>query len=219
MKDMCITLEDEDPNRFDMFASFIYTGRVHSWVEWDILYDRPEREWGRLLRAWRLADQLRSTSFKDALVDTMCEKMLQERKYPTILYVEAYPHTSAVKEDTRYATTLYAEAYRRTSAGAPLRRLAVDIAVWRWSAKAFELVPFDDSRDEFFHDIAVRRQEVSPEQLKGRPPFLSPSCRYHEHLEGENGEGVDGEDGEEGEDEDMDDDEDSKEIPCYRTMF
>ncbi|KAF2479151.1 hypothetical protein BDY17DRAFT_327937 [Neohortaea acidophila] len=169
-----IRLGEDDPEAFEMFARFLYSGKVHSRMEGDIDSDQAEvydNEWPRLTLGWRLGDRLQSPSFKDAVVDAVCEKMQNDRRYPVSLYQDIYPHTSA---------------------GAPLRRLIVDIAVWKWHAHNFRATEFHGSWNDFFRDLAVRQFEIGKEGRKDPAPFSTPNCIYHEHGD---------------------------DYPCYRTMF
>lgn len=156
-----MTLEEETPELFEMFARFLYSGKVYSRVEGDSSAAQGRcKEWLRIVQAWRLGDKLQSPSFKDAVVDTTCEKMVQDGRYPTKLYRHAYPHTSM---------------------DAPLRRLIVDIATWSWHADTFEETAFHGSWNQFFRDLALRQHEVGQNGQKGPAPFKIPSCKYHEH--------------------------------------
>lgn len=158
-----IILEQEKSRIFEVFARFLYSGKVYSQAEGDASLDQGkprDKEWGRLAQAWKLGDTLQSPSFKDAVVDTICEKMALAKKYPVSLYMSTYATTSE---------------------GASLRRLVVDIAVWCWGPNAFGETTFHESWNQFFRDLALRQHEMGKDGLKGLAPFETPSCNYHEH--------------------------------------
>lgn len=104
---MTIHLGDDDPEHFKVFVGFLHTGTIQSAREGDTREDH-DQEWARLGVCWVLGDTLQSASFKDAVADTMIEKLRASRKRPGFLHVTAY--TNSVGPSA-------------------LRRLVVDVAV------------------------------------------------------------------------------------------
>lgn len=158
-----VTRKEDDPEHFEMFARFLYSGKAYSRMDGDRSSADgkiKDTEFSRLFFAWKLGGRLQSPSFKDAMVDAICDKISQEKVHPTDSYRAIYPHTST---------------------GAPLRRLIVDIAVWFWQARNFGETTFHESWNEFFRDLALRQHEVGKNGGMGPAPFESPSCNYHEH--------------------------------------
>ncbi len=123
-----VELETDDPEAFELFHQFVYTGCVFSQKQGDTARavdevnrteeagaaagsaDQSDRdsEMGRLCRAWELGQKLMSTSFKDAITDTMRSKV---RAGEIPMHANAW-------------------IYPRSPENAAMRRLLVDIAVW-----------------------------------------------------------------------------------------
>lgn len=76
-----VRLPVHSPAAFRMFLAFLYTGHVHSIFTSDSPSDGDNQEWNYLEEAWLLGEHLMSTSFKDAIVDTIVLK-LQARTMP-----------------------------------------------------------------------------------------------------------------------------------------
>ena len=155
-----LCLEDDNPACFDLFASFIYNGRIHSHRENDTATAGQDEEWSRLAACWILGDKLISTTFKDAIMDEMRHKLRPKQAHPTGLHGVAYPQTSGPNA---------------------FRRFTVDISVWLWSAATMENQPMDESLNEFFRDVAVRVKVVGPTKSEDAL-FLKDDCCYHEHI-------------------------------------
>lgn len=156
-----VRLPDDTPEYFEVFARFVYIGKIFSCVEGDKVSQGKNNEWGRFARCWILADKLLSTTFKDALCDAVCEK---------------------VKFTTRFPTGMQETIYPSPATSALLKRLIVNIAVWNWSTKIAEDCPMKEGCGEFFKDLAIRFFSTTEKQRKGTPPFQNPACTYHEHV-------------------------------------
>ena len=155
-----VKLKDERSEIFEIFARFLYTGKVYSCKEGDSVEKGKDQECPRLRNCWFAGDRLDSTSFKDAVIDAMCEKIRTENKIPMRLHPEAYTATTTAN---------------------PFRRLTVDIAIWNWVGfKRTGVIP--PGCDEFWRDLATRRMELKDSQVVGEAPYRQISCDYHEHT-------------------------------------
>jgi hypothetical protein len=171
-----VTLEDDSPEAFGIFASFVYTGRTALVRDGDIgngesSTDLVDEELDRIKNVWHLADKLGSTPLKDAISDAMIEKVKAE------------------SENFSYFTTSSAQ-FGLASNG--MRRLLVDMAVWEWNEETMSN-PSVGGWDGFFHDVANRQHAISKQSCKGRAPYLSATCEYHDHV--------------------------AEKKPCYKKMF
>ncbi|KAK4920326.1 hypothetical protein LTR49_012108 [Elasticomyces elasticus] len=70
-----IYLSDLHPTDFATFANFVYTGRVMTKSDDHDEATRSDGEWPRLARAWILGNRLISTSYEDAVLDAVVDKM------------------------------------------------------------------------------------------------------------------------------------------------
>ena len=161
-----MAMADDDPDIFTIFACFIYSGKILSTRQNDVeVYpdgSRRDREWARLGKAWVLGDKLQATVFKDAVADAICEKVAQERKWPTTLHQIIYPQTTPAARD--------------------IRRLCVDIAVSKWAKRTLARTMRNQSWSDFFEDVKVRSLEMQKGEKRSDVDFGRPGCRYHEHV-------------------------------------
>lgn len=176
-EDKVIKLPEDNAGLFNIFVRFVHTGRVYCAEEGDVSEKNGvsrDQEWSRLTKSWLLGDKLGSTSFKDAIIDALIEKILTVRFTPTWLHATVY-------------------MYLGTASNSGLRRLGVDVAVWKWSHQ--DMCEAETGTwHQFFKDVAIRFQGLSEADRKGLPPFCGPaSCKYHEHV--------------------------AADKPCYKTLF
>ena len=107
-----VELRDDDPEDFEVFRQFAYTGRIFTVKDGDRMNlddDDPER--GRLSDCWELGIRLASPLFKDAIADAMIAKMLASGFHPTDLAQDVYASSPGL---------------------CGMRRLIVDIAAYKW---------------------------------------------------------------------------------------
>lgn len=137
-----IILPDVDPDIFQLFANFLRFGKVLSGRHDDLELWGSHRhyhidyEWQRLAEAWLLGEKIRSTSFKDAVVDAIALKVDQCHSVPVDMYRLLY--TSDIP---RYCG---------------IKRLLVDLAVWVWNEETLvseELEAGAERQYEFFEDL------------------------------------------------------------------
>lgn len=167
-----VRLPEDDPEHFQLFAAFLYSGQIYSSKDGDHKAARLEgdSEFKRILQSWILGEKLLSVEFKDACTDAFIAKMLEDGTYSNGTII--YPHGAAQ---------------------CGMKRLCVDVAVWKWNAKAIDKARKKDIDPEFWVGLAAALHKTKLSGLKGRAPFMEQStCGYHDHDEGS---------------------------PCYKTMF
>lgn len=156
-----VSLGSYKPENFKLFCDFLYTGRIFMAREGDRSGDTDE-EFIRTQSAWLMAQKLLSTSFKDALVDTLIAKCVEEKFYPN---------------------SLHRAVYASGSSKSGMRKLLVDFHIWGTGAKRIEKVGFELESAEFYYDIAVaRNKRKSAAKIADAPFKEEDTCRYHEHV-------------------------------------
>ncbi|KAK6429306.1 hypothetical protein LTR95_014548 [Oleoguttula sp. CCFEE 5521] len=157
-------LLDEDPDIFNLFSTFVYSGHVCSETGGNLEEEEPDSdaEWGRLADAWVLGRNLESTSFMDAVADAFVAK-LQRDGSPEHLFaalIEASPE------------------------GSPVRQLQADIVTYGWEpetyAEAFKQIEDVDFLRTLATTLGMYRKATKAE-AKGH--FEQCGCRYHSHVE------------------------------------
>lgn len=161
-------LPDLDPDTFEIFHLFVIHGHIFSNLDNDYQPTQPEEpfrhvdlEWLRLANAWVLGDFLTSCSFKDAIVDAITAKLIEEQRYPINLHEIIYPKS------------------KKTSA---IRKLLVDIAIWSFQDVDLERQGFKEGMAEYYYDVVVALNGLKlAERSKVDISALEDTCRYHEH--------------------------------------
>lgn len=162
-KERSITFPEDDPELFNIFANFVYTGYIRSRKPNDIILDRNfDCEWDRLGTMWVLGEKLQAAEFKDAVVDALVEKLRAGSKHPATMHQTVYPGGAGPSG---------------------MRRLLVDIAAWTWSKTQLESTERKEEWVGFFFDLAVKLQTL----VGARRPIApwktdsGPECLYHDH--------------------------------------
>lgn len=163
-QDRIVRLPEYDPDYFKMFASFLYTGAIHSLADGD--YDVEELkdwEYQRLALAWTLGNKLICVAFQDAVVDAIINKLMTE--------------------GPQYPLGLYRGVYTMTAGSCGLRRLVVDITVFIWPIGQLAKATVYADCAEFYRDVAARLEGLNDEQRKYNPAFFGEGsgCMYHDH--------------------------------------
>lgn len=173
-----VKLPNDDPEHFKIFAAFLYTGHVHTSTEGEVKSAEPDRvfpvdtEWIRICQSWALGQKLLSVSFKDACTDAFVAKMHESQRYPSDLHTTIYAHGPAQ---------------------CGMKRLCVDVAVWKWSDTAMNGGIMNGGYVEFWYSVAAALHKSKFSGLQGTSPFaVQNTCGYHDH---------------------------GKDSPCYKTMF
>ena len=155
-----VHLPAHDPEHFEIFFLWLYTRRVFSYQANGFVRDGGGEEWDRLANAWALGAYLQATDFKDAIADVVVEQAGQ---------VSASMHS------------LHKIIYANSVAGAPIRKLIVDVAVWRWEASTVEAQASDASSSDFYRDLSIALLKHRAASIDGRA--VKASCDYHAHGE------------------------------------
>ncbi|KAI5369602.1 hypothetical protein Slin15195_G004770 [Septoria linicola] len=134
-----IHLVDLDPQLFALYRLYLYTGQV--WSQWDgdtDVEDDGQRathedcEWHRLMLLYVLAMTLRDETFANKIIDSIVEK---------------------VDETDRYPTDLATEVWESTSEGDRLRKLIVDLHVWKGQGTGVRRPHADQDGPDAFLDM------------------------------------------------------------------
>ena len=117
-------------------------------------------EWDRLANAWALGAYLQTTDFQDAVTDTIVEQA-----------------------DQLFASThsIHKIIYANSVAGAPIRKLIVDLAVWRWNASTVEAQANEATSSDFYRDLTIALLKDRAASTNDRE--VKASCDYHAHGE------------------------------------
>ena len=169
-------MPEDQPEYFELFNRFLYTGQIFSAKNGDFQPKdngaQIDREWSLLIGSWVFGDKVLSPSFKDALIDALVSKIVNTGRYLT---------------RAEYI-------YHKSTSGSAIRRLIVDIAIYKWSEKDMAQVNPNPDNMAFLHDGAVALKKLQKSGGRSTAPFEGEdACVYHEH--------------------------DANGQPCYRTMF
>lgn len=132
------------------------------------MFGKPEndKEWVRLAKAYALGSYLQAPDFKDAITDAIIAKV--------------------AKAGTTAPQMMHQIIYPNSSPGSAIRRLLVDVAIYRWPTEFLETQQkqMEAGWLDFFCELAVAMHQArSAEKGKdGAPAFESDTCAYHEHT-------------------------------------
>lgn len=138
---------------FKVFVAFMYTGQIFSMRdEAKLTLSSLDDEWQRLAELWSLGQALRSTSFKDAVVDSIMHKINTGHSFPIDI------HETMAKN-------------LKEPSG--IRRLLVDLAATSWRTAEFErrcnkaeLLHFQQDLLLVMHKI--QQGILSPDSIRAR---------------------------------------------------
>lgn len=164
-------LPSEDVTMFQIYRLFLYTGIVYSITNDD--QDSPDdghcvvhadAEWARLAQCYLLASVVKDERFANAAIDAIVEKMTISDRYPT---------------------GLASEVYQGTSKGDNLRKLLVDVHLWK-GLGTWLGAPHDDSSGptEFKQEVYTLYRAASTEIFyeDAEMPWEESTClHYHVH--------------------------------------
>ncbi|KAK5697053.1 hypothetical protein LTR17_024047 [Elasticomyces elasticus] len=174
-----VSLPEDCPDHFEIFFHFLNKGCLFASREDDFREKKAiglcalDHEWNRLTKCWVLGQKLLSTSFKDAAVDAIIEKM---------------------QSSGRFCRDLGDTPFDESSPSRALRKLMVDVVVYKWSQKTWAEEGDGLSRfPNFLLDVARAQSKISKKGLPTTLPWAGDDCTYHEHMD----------DG----------------TPCYKTLF
>lgn len=162
-----VKLPEEDPELFRIFEAFIYSGRVYSQKDGDEYEDENGRsvswEFGRLMSLWLLGDRLQASAFKDAIVDTLIEKINSEGAVPM---------------------KSFAAIYEGSVHPSPMKELLVETAAREWDTEDIDDIDMDETGSAFIKDLAKAQRKYLADGIPESAPYWEgPTCMYHEHAE------------------------------------
>ena len=161
-----VMLRDDKPYVVGIFTQFLYTGKPFISKDDDVSEvdnadQYRDREWRRLSECWVFGEKILSSSFKDAIMDAILFKLRTGSGSPV---------------------SVHGYVYNRSAGVCGMRRLLVDLAVWKWTDDAMATQGRSSSQAQFFVDVAVALNKIKANGLHGEPPFTKgDSCSYHDH--------------------------------------
>lgn len=167
-----VCLMDAEFEIFNIFRHFVTSGRIYSAHDDDFSAadsgsegGGTDREWGRLIDAWVLGERLQSCSFKDAVVDTIIDKVVKEDCYSPDMHEDIYPQSN-----------------QRSA----IRKLVVDMSIWAHAEDTLARQQYSKTMSRFYYDLAVALNSVKDGGMSKKAPYQGrDTCHYHEHgLEG-----------------------------------
>lgn len=78
-----LRMAEHSAQRFKLFVAFLYTGQIYSGLEGD---SNARHEFNLLAELWCLGHALKSTTFRDAVVDAMIQKRVASKSYSSEAY-------------------------------------------------------------------------------------------------------------------------------------
>ena len=85
-----------------------------------------------------------------------------------------------VSSSERSPLCLHEFAYPSTTTTNGFQRLAVDVAVYQFSADDFDTRPVSGDWEYFFRDAASLMRKMREDQTQ-KEPWVEAGCRHHEH--------------------------------------
>lgn len=163
-----VCLAEDDVAAFDIFAGFVYSGKLTIANNDDVpssatRSEAPPFRSRDLAHCWALADKLLATSLKDAVTDKLCQIAVDFEMYPTGMHRKMFEHSISPSG---------------------VKRLLVDFAVFAWDDEIFEQEKqWGHLCSAFLYDTTRRALSITQEERKGDDPWLSAGCKYHDHGE------------------------------------
>lgn len=166
-----VKLPEDYPEIFELYVKWLYTGELVKLSTNAEEEDYPEHTTLTVLAcAWFLGDKLLDSTFKNAAIDAIIER---------------------VRETNHYPCALASFIYENTTEESPLRRLLVDFYAYAYERSWFvgnDRGPdMDDAPREFFRDVLVKiimLKEGPAVEEPGDWPWVKDRCQYHDHADG-----------------------------------
>ncbi|KAF2710164.1 hypothetical protein K504DRAFT_343782, partial [Pleomassaria siparia CBS 279.74] len=157
-QDGIVRLPTHSAKTFQVYNQWLY----RRWI-----YPPATGDWPCLVDAYLLGEYLQDMNFTDTIMDTMLTLLGR-------VSLEAYKDIQKIYNNTKY--------------GSPLRRLVVDLTVWRKGHIAWASEEMTQWPTEFVQSMALglsKRIEYSETMRHFRDPTNNgiSSCRYHCHGE------------------------------------
>ncbi|KAK3675075.1 kti12, chromatin associated [Recurvomyces mirabilis] len=169
-----IPLPDDDPAAFEAFARFAYHGYIFPVISAvTTSYIASDNQPGRdafcnevdfLASCWILGDKLLATEFKDAALDALVDPLNKACRVPAGVHGRVYTSTAGPNG---------------------LRRLLVDVAVYKWPNDILLEDRAGQRYWELFRNVAARYKELGGTVIEGNGPIYDGGCWYHDHGDGE----------------------------------
>ncbi|KAI8932788.1 hypothetical protein NX059_010278 [Plenodomus lindquistii] len=116
-----VMLPNAGTETFQIFANWVYTGRVFSTKVDDVTRKDPDnresglnnKEWSRLFDAYRLGDFLQAVGFKDAIIDALMQSATGLESLPHRLATFIYGSSSPDSAHTVMCVNAFLRTYTR----------------------------------------------------------------------------------------------------------
>ena len=172
-----ITLDDQDPDIFAIFASWLLNGdlsKASSFVELASEGDAREtslrQRWTQLCQCYVLGDFLQAPDFKNTVIDhLLLNKRLQAEETNKI------SGTRPMDIKMVWANTI---------PGSPLRQMILDHSVSNGKGQSLATQAPCVEFHEYFCELASLFQEKRSQGRGSVKPWEKDICCYHEHPEG-----------------------------------
>ncbi|KAK5714078.1 hypothetical protein LTR15_010986 [Elasticomyces elasticus] len=122
---------------------------------------KVDSEWLPLINCWALGHKLLSTNFKDAVLDAVTTKMV---------------------DDNRWCWDLYRESFKKSTPSPKLRGLLADIVVYRYTDETWENCEDIVKFPEHLLDVAKAFNKIKVSGCSAKAPWTNNDCTYHEHV-------------------------------------
>jgi BTB/POZ domain len=151
-QDRVIPLPEDDPHVVLTYIHWLYTGVFFTREDVEL-----EVEWERLTSAYIFGDKVQDGDYKDATIDALTQKILDEKSYPI--------------HKTR-------QIYENTVSGDSARRLWVDWFVYASHGEWMDQAKRNYYTEDFLFDLA---QALMKTNRAKRAPYEDNTCVYHVH--------------------------------------
>ncbi|KAK4952681.1 hypothetical protein LTR10_009487 [Elasticomyces elasticus] len=156
-----VSLPEDHAKYFEIFFHFLNSGRVFSDRDDYNTETKVDYEWFQLINCWALGHKLLSTSFRDAVLDAITTKMM---------------------DDNRWCLDLYRESFKKSTPSPKFRCLLADIVVYMYTDEDWkdceDIVKFP----EHLLDVAKAFDKIKVSGRSATAPWTNNDCTYHEHV-------------------------------------
>ncbi|KAK4891882.1 hypothetical protein LTR27_009581 [Elasticomyces elasticus] len=148
-----IPLSEDEPAVFHVYQTWLYTRRIDTGSPDESFYER-------LIKCYILGEKLLDTTFKDAIMDHILDRISSSQLFQS--------HLSSL-------------VYKGTPEGSPLRRLMCELFAWCGTSTWFD----EGADGELLAELARLQAGFWSGQRPEQVPFLTADvCLYHGHAKG-----------------------------------
>lgn len=168
-KSRTVTLEDQDPDVFAIFVTWVLTGNVKSSTKFievqsseseEVKAIRLPLQWNQLAKCYVLGDFLQAPGFKNAVIDMLLYNMQLYHNDCELL--------------AGWSSDQINYIYSNTTAGSQLRRIIVELVADRGGNPYVRHV-------DYLYELAELTMKKYHAGTARHTPFSKPRCTFHEH--------------------------------------